>query len=160
MAGQTSRTARDAAAWLLAPLLALTLAGCSDSLPSLSDSLPSMPKFSDLNPFAEKQVPLAGKRVAIMQEQSSVGGELAVADRPIALPAPRTNDTWSQPGGEPSNAPGHLALGASPKSIWTGDAGTGSTKYGKLTASPIVYDGKIFTLDTTGKVIFRAERGL
>ena len=29
-----------------------------------SDSLPSLPKISDLNPFAEKQIPLAGKRVA------------------------------------------------------------------------------------------------
>jgi outer membrane protein assembly factor BamB len=30
--------------------------------------------------------------------------------------------------------------------------GTGSSFYGKVTASPIVYDGKVFTLDATGQV--------
>ncbi len=140
------------AAARIAPLLALALGACSDSLPSL-------PKFSDLNPFAEKQVPLTGKRIAVMQEQTSIGSELAPADRPIVLPSPRANDTWSQPGGDPNNVPGHLALGATLKTIWSADAGAGSSKSGKLTASPIVYDGKVFTLDAAGKVSAFAASG-
>ena len=40
------------------------LAGCADSLAGMS--LPSMPKLDDINPFAEKPVPLAGKRVAVI----------------------------------------------------------------------------------------------
>lgn len=121
------------------------LSGCADSLPSL-------PKLGDLNPFAEKQVPLPGKRVPIMAEGNKVGGELATADRPIGLPALVANEAWSQPGGSASNAPGHLALNASIKTVWTGDAGQGSSKYGKLSASPIVYGGKVFTLDAAGQV--------
>ena len=61
-------------------LFASLLAGCADSLPSL-------PKLADINPFAEKQVPLAGKRVAILAEGNKVGGELASADRPISSSA-------------------------------------------------------------------------
>ena len=130
---------------LLAASSVLALAGCSESLPSL-------PKFSDLNPWAEKPVPLPGKRVPIIADGSKVGGDLATADRPMMLPAVATNDSWSQPGGAPSNVAGHLALNASVKTAWTGDAGQGSGKYGKISASPIVYDGKVYTLDAAGKV--------
>ena len=126
--------------------LALCLAGCSESLPSL-------PKLTDLNPFAEKQKLLEGKRVAIMTDASSVGAELAPADRPIGLPGFSGNESWTQPGGTANNAPGHLALASSIKVAWTADAGTGSSKYGKLSASPIAFGGKVFTLESTKNVL-------
>jgi outer membrane protein assembly factor BamB len=128
---------------------ALALSGCSESLDGMS--LPSFPKLDDINPWAEKQVPLPGKRVAVIQ-QENISGNLAAADKPISLPPPQQNDSWTQPGGVANNAPGHLALGDAVKSAWSADAGTGSTFYGKLTASPIVYDGKVYTLDAAGKV--------
>ncbi len=128
---------------------ALSLAGCSDALTGMS--LPSLPKIQDINPFAEKEVPLPGKRVSVLQREDG-SAELAAADRPIALPPPHLNDSWSQPGGVPSNAPGHLAIGGGPKSAWSADAGTGSSFYGKLTASPIVYANRVYTLDAAGKV--------
>jgi outer membrane protein assembly factor BamB len=123
---------------------ALLVAGCADSLPSL-------PKFSDINPFAEKQVPLAGKRIPIMEATGSIG-ELAAADRPVYVPAPIANDSWPQPGGKPNNAPGNVALNAQIKQVWSADAGTGSSKTGRLTASPIVFDGRVYTLDATARV--------
>jgi outer membrane protein assembly factor BamB len=143
----TPRTAHQAMAALM--LCAVALGGCADSLAGMS--LPSMPKIQDLNPFAEKEVPLPGKRISVIQQENT-NHDLAAADRPIALPAPRQNDSWSQPGGVPSNAPGHLALNGAVKSAWSVDAGTGSSFYGKLTSSPIVYDGKVFTLDAAGRV--------
>src|SRR5207248_10844762 len=82
----------------------------------------------------------------------NISGNLAAAEKPISLPPPQQNDSWTQPGGVANNAPGHLALGDAVKSAWSADAGTGSTFYGKLTASPIVYDGKVYTLDAAGKV--------
>ncbi len=130
----------------LLALLAATLGGCS------SDSLPSLPKVSDLNPWKEKQAPLPGKRIPVMATTEKIPGELAAADKPIALPPPRANETWAQPGGEASNAPGHLALGASPKQSWSADAGAGSSKSGRLTASPVVYGGRIYTLDAEGTI--------
>jgi outer membrane protein assembly factor BamB len=129
---------RVGAAWLLCGVL---LAGCGDS----------MPRLQDLNPFAEKEVPLTGKRIAVIQ-QENITSDAAAANRPILLPQPYANEAWSQPGGLPTNAPGHLAFNGSLKSTWSVSAGTGSSFYGKLTASPIVYDGKVFTLDAAGSV--------
>lgn len=135
-----------------AALLVLTaLAGCSEG--------PSLPKIADLNPFAEKPKPLPGKRIPVMAQQDKLAGELAPADRPITLPPARANDSWAQPGGVPSNAPGHLALSAAVKQTWTSSAGNGSSAAGKLTASPIVYDGRVFTLDATATVSSFATSG-
>jgi outer membrane protein assembly factor BamB len=110
-----------------------------------------MPRLQDLNPFAEKEVPLPGKRVSVIQ-QENITSDLAASAKPITLPPQNANDAWSQPGGAPSNAPGHLALGGSPKTSWSVSVGTGSSVYGKLTASPIVYDGRVYTLDAAGKI--------
>lgn len=121
------------------------VSGCSDGLPSL-------PKVSELNPFAEKQQPLPGKRIPVMQMTEKVPGELAAADGPVSLPPVHANDSWSQPGGVPNNAPGNLALSGTPKQVWSADIGEGSSKEGRVTASPIVADGRVFTLDAAGTV--------
>lgn len=124
----------------------LALGGCSDSLPSL-------PKMSELNPFKETVPPLPGKRIAVLPAQEKSVGELAEASGPITLPPPRLNEAWSQPGGEPNNSPGHLALsGNNLTQAWSADAGKGKTKVGRVTAPPIVYDGRVFTLDSDGAV--------
>jgi outer membrane protein assembly factor BamB len=122
-------------------LLAFALAGCGDS----------MPRLQDLNPFAEKEVPLPGKRVAVIR-QETIRSDAVAATRPVALPPQQANETWSQPGGVASNAAGHLALSSSLKPAWNVSVGTGSSFYGKVTASPIVYGGHVFTLDAAGQV--------
>jgi outer membrane protein assembly factor BamB len=134
-------------------LFAASLSGCSESLPS-------MPKISDLNPFAEKAKPLPGKRIAVMQPADKVGGaELASADRPVVLPPARATESWTQPGGVPNNAPVHLALASTVRPVWNVDAGTGSSSYGRLTASPVVYDGRVYTLDAAAHVSAFATSG-
>ncbi len=136
-------------------LMGLLLAG----LGGCSDSLPSMPKITELNPFAEKQKPLPGTRIPVIQAAEKIPGELANADKPIVLPAARANDAWTQPGGQANNAPGHLALASAVRQTWSADAGTGSTTSGKLTASPIFYDGRVYTLDAAGRVSAFAAGG-
>jgi outer membrane protein assembly factor BamB len=130
---------------VFALLLLTTLAGCSSGLPKL-------PNVSDLNPFKEKQKPLPGKRIPVLQARDVVPGELAVADKPIVVPPPSLNEAWTQPGGTTTNAPGHLSLGATLTKSWSASAGTGSSKKGRVTASPIVYGGRAFTLDARGTV--------
>jgi len=121
------------------------LSGCSDSLPSL-------PKISELNPFKETQPPLPGKRIPVMPAQEKIPGELADASSPIALPPAHVNESWTQPGGEATNAPGHLELSGSVHPTWSADAGKGSSKFGRVTASPIVFDGRVYALDADGTV--------
>lgn len=153
LAGSPGGRLRAAALVAAASLAMSGLGGCSSS-----EGL-SLPKVNDLNPFAKKETPLAGKRVAIMDATGSLSGNLAPADRPIVLPPPVTNTEWSQPGGTPSNAPGHVALSTSPKIAWSADAGSGSSSTGKVTASPIVYDGRVYTLDAQARVTAFATTG-
>ena len=122
------------------------------SVAACSDSLPSLPNVSQFNPFKEKQQPLPGKRIPVLKPKQLIGGELADASTPIAIPAPRANQEWTQPGGDAKNAPGHLALGGAVRKAWSASAGTGSSKSGRVTASPIVYGGRVFTLDASGRV--------
>ena len=124
---------------------ALLTAGCSGDGPQI-------PRLSDLNPFAEKEVPLPGKRIPVSLTEGRAGLDVAPAERPIILPPAQANDSWAQPGGTPYNVTGHVALGASVRQVWSADAGQGSSSYGKLTASPIVADGRIYTIDTKGRV--------
>ena len=124
---------------------AVALAGCSDSMPSL-------PKIGDLNPFKEKIAQLPGKRISVMPEKEKIPGELADATQPIALPPERLNDTWSQPGGEANNSPGNLTLSGGIHQTWSADAGAGTSKSGRVSASPIVAEGRIYALDAAGSV--------
>jgi outer membrane protein assembly factor BamB len=134
-------------------LVVLSLSGCSDGMPTVAD-------LTALNPFAEKQVPLPGKRVPVLLSDGATGSiELAAADRPLTLPPPRQNDAWPLPGGAPGNAPGHLALPATIRTAWSADIGQGSSKKGRLTATPVVADNRVFALDAAGQVTALSQTG-
>ncbi len=133
-------------------LASLLLSACAGGEPQL-------PKLTDLNPFAEKEVPLPGKRIPVSLTEGRAGLDVAPAERPIVLPPAQANEAWTQPGGTPHNASGHVALGASLRQVWSADAGTGSSSYGKLTASPIVADGRVYVLDTRGRVTAFSQGG-
>ncbi|MBI1386257.1 MAG: PQQ-binding-like beta-propeller repeat protein [Rhizobiales bacterium] len=138
---------------LAATLAALVLSGCSGGGLAL-------PSLGDLNPFAETEERLPGERIAVLGRQEGLPGELAVAAGPVSLPPETSNAEWSQPGGVPSNAPGHLALASALQTAWTADAGSGSSKDGRLTVSPIIFGGRIFTMDTEAQVsAFSASGG-
>ena len=151
--GNTGERARIKAvsAGISLAMLAALVAGCSEG--------PALPKLNDLNPFLKKDPPLVGKRIPIMEVTGSVANNLAPADRPISLPAQQANDSWPQPGGAPNNSPGHLALAGTVKQAWSADAGTGSSPSAKVTASPIIYDGRIYTLDAGARVSAFATSG-
>lgn len=109
------------------------------------------------NPFSKDEEKLPGERIAVITDTSSIDpGSM----RPVSVPPPRVNASWSQPGGAPANNPGHLALNGSGSKVWTADAGTGSSSRGRLSAVPLVADGKVFTLDAGGNVTaFAASSG-
>ncbi|MEO1264578.1 MAG: PQQ-binding-like beta-propeller repeat protein [Pseudomonadota bacterium] len=109
--------------------------------------------MKDLNPFAEPEKRLAGKRVPVMPSSTgSISQDLASADSPILLEAAASNTDWSQPRGSAANAPGHLVYEGSGRRAWRVSVGTGSTRRGKVTASPIVYGGRVFTMDSQALV--------
>ena len=139
MASSTSQLKTCSAGFLPILAVALLVGACADSMPTL-------PKISSLNPFAKKEVPLPGKRVPILDSSSKLQAELAPASKPVVLPVQQANQAWAQPGGMASNAPGHLALGSGLKRSWSSDAGSGTNSKARLTASPVAYGGRVYTL--------------
>ena len=124
----------------------LALAGCAGSAPRL-------PKFSELNPFKEEQKRLPGKRVSVLPERSKIETASLSTAGPAALPAPVVNTNWTQPGGTANNAPGHLMLsGAQRRRAWSVRVGSGSSSVGRLTANPVVFAGRVYTLDASSRV--------
>lgn len=120
--------------------IALSLAACSGPLAGIR------------NPFAKKEEILPGERIPVITDPSVAAIDPKAAARPIQLPPPQANASWTEPGGTPSNNLGHLALGDQVQKVWSADAGTGSSSSGRLSAVPLVADGKVFTLDAGGTV--------
>jgi len=105
-----------------------------------------------INPFKKEEVKLPGERIAVLKSQDAFKVDEATAKKPVKLPPANNNADWSQPGGVPSNAPGHVQFSGGLGSVWKADIGAGSSNEGKLTASPIVYEGKVYTIDAEGVV--------
>lgn len=133
------------AAFLAAGCAAAVVAACAGDGPTL-------PKITELNPFKSKAEVLPGRRIPVVQTTESITTNLAEADQPITLPPPQSNDAWPQSGGNASNALGHLALNGALQQTWSANAGEGSSKKGRVIASPIFADGRIYTLDAEGLV--------
>ncbi|WP_237748931.1 outer membrane protein assembly factor BamB family protein, partial [Sphingobium sp. ba1] len=105
------------------------------------------------------KTPVVGNRVSILTSEQGVEVEPSLADVQVTLPAPAVNDSWSQPGGDPSKAMGHVALGGSPTQLWTATI-DGSSPQARLAASPVVAGGKLFVTDAGAHVIaFDAASG-
>lgn len=114
--------------------------------------------FSDLNPFADKETPLPGKREPVMTatDPLQVDGAARTA---VTLPPETGNEDWAQPGGPPSNAPGNLAFSGAASRGWRVGAVSGSDDT-RLAISPIVYQGRIYVVDTAGDLsAFNAANG-
>ena len=138
----------------LVTALCVSLTGCGGS-----DGLNSIKRTLE-NPFRKEEAKLPGERIAVITDPNMIALDPAEAGRPLQLPSPQVNASWSQPGGSPSNSLGHLALGDQPRKVWSADAGTGSSSSGRLSAVPLVADGKVYTLDAGGRVTaFAAASG-
>lgn len=70
----------------------------------------------------------------------------------ITLPSVTRNGNWLQRPGTPGTRTDHPALGANPQLVWNANIGAGDGRKGRITADPVVADGKVFTLDSEAQV--------
>jgi outer membrane protein assembly factor BamB len=96
--------------------------------------------------FGDKKTPLTGARVGVTPPPRGLAVDNP-ASRPVTLPQAAPNDAWPQSGGEPAHAPEHLAIGAQLQQAWTASIGTGGAYWRKLTATPVIGGGRVFTMD-------------
>lgn len=114
---------------IAAGLLAFALSGCS--------------YFED-----EEQI-LPGTRIPVRATAEERMTPADAAAQISALTPPQANADWTQVNAVPTHAPGHLEGPASLSVAWRADIGDGGER---LTATPVVAEGRIFTLDTRAQL--------
>jgi outer membrane protein assembly factor BamB len=103
---------------------------------------------------------LPGERVSVMLLEEGPRADERLASLSVVLPPPRPNEDWPQSGGTPSHAPGHLAVADTIERAWSASIGAGSSGRERLLASPIVAQGRVFTIDSEGSIsAFAASDG-
>lgn len=123
----------------------------------LSATLPACSWFED-----DEKTPLPGERISILDMQSGLEpADPKLQAEGFVPPEVWANDYWPQNGGYPNHAMHNPALTNGPlKKIWSADIGSGTTDQLPLTAQPVVFGGKIFTLDSESRVsAFNATNG-
>ncbi len=128
--------------WMAAPAVVLLLSGCGVW-------------FGEAD-----KAPLPGERVSVMQEQPGPTADPQARSEPIVLPPPRLNPNWSQVGGDPTNVMQSLQAGTVGRPLWQADIGAGVDSSRPVMPSPIVADGRVFTMDAENVVsAFDARTG-
>jgi outer membrane protein assembly factor BamB len=108
--------------------------------------------------FDAKKTPLPGERVAVFTERREIEPDRDAP--PVTLPPPAINESWPQAGGFPNNDMQHVAIGASPRVIWSVDIGAGTTSDRVITAPPVVANNMVFVKDAESTVsALNAETG-
>lgn len=72
--------------------------------------------------------------------------------RAVSLPAAVNNAEWRQSIATPETRTAHPALSSNPRLIWSVGIGAGDSRKGRITADPVVAEGRVFTLDADARV--------
>lgn len=101
-----------------------------------------------LGVFDKDEVRLDGDRVAVRKTNAETN--TVSSDITIALPRAVSNSEWPQFNGNAARSIGHVASPGSLQQAWRVSAGSGSG--GRVVASPIVADGRVYTMDAESTV--------
>jgi outer membrane protein assembly factor BamB len=120
-----------------------------------------------LSACAEPEIILPGVRENIRSVLQDPGLDALPSDLPtpantaraIALPAQQNNASWAQGVGTQSTRVAHAALRSVPQMAWSADIGEGNDRKHRITASPVVAGGAIFTLDAQARVTATSAGG-
>ncbi|MBI1209978.1 MAG: PQQ-binding-like beta-propeller repeat protein [Alphaproteobacteria bacterium] len=95
---------------------------------------------------------IKGERVAVLSADEAVTPDPKLHDKQVVLPQPFVNPDWPEPGGYADNVMHHLSAPGQLKEVWSESAGEGSSSDARVTATPVIGGGKIFTLDASATV--------
>ena len=119
-----------------------------------------------LSACAEPEVILPGLREdirSVLQTNTEDPGLAAAVventSRAIALPAPTNNAEWTHTIGTPAYRVAHPALSGNPQLAWSVNIGAGDSRKYRITADPIVAQGRVFTLDSGARVSATSTSG-
>ncbi len=109
---------------------------------------------SGCDTFKKKKpvTPTVGERIPVLTSENEVSIDLPTAATPMVLPVPVTNAQWDQSGGNAAHSMGQLSLGTQLGLAYSVNAGRGASATERLASSPVVADGRVYTIDTMGTV--------
>jgi outer membrane protein assembly factor BamB len=123
--------------------LALTalLLGCSDG---------------ELILDGERQIP----REAVIGVEGEADAPLTAAPVAVAISLPgQTGGDWTQVGGNAAHQAGNAAYSGALTPVWSANIGQGDSRKNRITATPVVAGGRIFTLDSAERVTATGTNG-
>ncbi len=102
----------------------------------------------------DDKVPLPGKRISVLELQKNLEPQdVAMKAIGFTAPEPWKNEFWPQAGGYPNHTMQNLDLNPNElKKLWSVDIGEGDQDKLPLIAQPVVFDNRVFTLDTESRV--------
>ncbi len=118
----------------------------------------------------DREVILQGERFpvrAALEDSVPVEGEstpTAAAEPgnvslPISLPAQTNSGAWTHRAGNARHLMPHSALSAAPTRVWSANIGSGSSRKNRISAAPVVADGRVFTIDADVTVTATSTAG-
>jgi outer membrane protein assembly factor BamB len=93
------------------------------------------------------------RRVSFLSFDDTLQVDEARASLGVTLPPPIRTSIWPNEGGFPDHAPQHLAAAENLRRAWRRNIGGGSNRKARLSAPPVVSDGKLFVVDTDNEVV-------
>lgn len=98
------------------------------------------------------KVPIEGTRVPVVNYEGSVKVDIDTKDMTVMLPLSEMGRDWPQVGGGAAHVTPHASLQETLTPQWTASIGSGNGE-GQFLSAPIVSDGIIYALDTSGHVV-------
>lgn len=102
--------------------------------------------------FEEESVRIPGERISVLSLERDLEPDQRIADLQVRLPRPVATESWPMSGGNANHALHHVAIPASITQAWRTNIGEGSDSTKRLLATPIVVDGKVFTMDVESQI--------
>ena len=100
----------------------------------------------------EQELLLPGERLELTGEAPATLEDAVNRAAPLSLPAAAVNADWTHRNGNPSHALTHPALDRVLQPVWSVRIGEGNGRKHRLTADPVVSNGRVFTLDSRARV--------
>jgi len=89
----------------------------------------------------------SGTRIPVLPQSEALEPSAALKGVDFALPQAQSHADWPLPGGNAEQSVDHAAAAANFQVAWRRNVGQGEARGHHVTASPVVADGRIYTMD-------------
>lgn len=134
----------------------------------LSLAISTLAVISLLVGCSKKELILEGERIDVRDSVPTSLSDDAPADEEIkpeavsvaiSLPAATNLTEWTQTAGSASHKIPHLGLSQTLTPIWKASIGEGDSRKYRISAEPVVADGRVYTLDARSKAMAHSTSG-